>query len=65
MIANDRWTCNSCGRTVVIIAAEEDFRCCLTDVQTMHGNTHRHTDTGRTRRLVRALERQDRKRRAS
>ena len=63
----EKWTCPypTCGRTITVIGSDEDYRCCLTAVQTMHGNTHRQTDTARTRRLVRALKQDDRKRRAS
>lgn len=39
-ISDDRWTCPTCGRTVVVLGSEADVRCCLAAAQRRHNEGH-------------------------
>jgi uncharacterized Zn finger protein (UPF0148 family) len=39
-VESGKWTCPSCGRTVVVIASDADTVCCLEAVQKRHAHGH-------------------------
>lgn len=40
-VSDDRWTCPSCGRTVVVSGSEADVRCCIAAAQLRHASGHK------------------------
>ncbi|NUS58634.1 MAG: hypothetical protein HOV66_27855 [Streptomycetaceae bacterium] len=40
-VSDDRWTCPSCGRSVVIIGSQADVRCAIEACQRRHADGHR------------------------
>jgi len=40
-VSDDRWTCPSCGRTVVVNGTAADTRAAIDAVQTRHARGHR------------------------
>ncbi len=39
--SSDRWTCPTCGRTVVVDGSDADIRCALRACQKRHAAGHR------------------------
>lgn len=43
-VVEQRWTCPSCSRTVVIYASETDAHCCVVACQERHAKAHAAAD---------------------
>ena len=48
-IADDRWTCPRCSRTVVVYGSLAAIRCCLTAERDRHATAHREADLMKAR----------------